>query len=231
MNAPYRPCAAPAESSAPAFLLRTGERPGRFLTPPVLSGAGAGDPAWRVMDTPHHLCTASSESSSPAFLLRTGERPGHFLTPSVLSGAGAGGPAWRAMDTPYYPCTASSESITSVFFFGREESGRLLWGTALSQGVLRDVPQYVIYSPARQRAKNRQPLTHSGKQGLPVFVLGFLPHRGRGIGGLSPGWPGASCSGTERCSGRYSSLSRRIQPRGSCAPADRCPASGGFPPG
>ena len=132
---------------------------------------------------------------------------------------------------PASPMCPPTESSASVFPFGREEGGRLLWGTALSQGVLRDVPQYVIYSPARQRAKNRQPLTHSGKQGLPVFVLGFLPHRGRGIGGLSPDWPGASCSDTGRCSGRCSSLSRRIQPRGSCAPADRCPASGGFPPG
>lgn len=160
-----------------------------------------------------------------------GGRPGRFLTPSVLSGAGAGGPACRVMNASYRPCAAPAESSAPAFFSGREESGRLLWGTALSQGVLRGAPQYVIYSPARQRAKNRQPLTHSGKQGLPVFVLGFLPHRGRGIGGLSPGWPGASCSGTERCSGRCSSLSRRIQPRGSCAPADRCPASGGFSPG
>lgn len=88
------------------------------------------------------------------------------------------------MNTLYHSCTVPTESSALALPAGREESGRLLWGTALSQGVLRDVPQYVIYSPARQRAKNRQPLTHSGKQGLPVFVLGFLPHRGRGIGGL-----------------------------------------------
>ena len=110
--------------------------------------------------------------------------------------------------------------------------GHLLWGTALFRGILRGAPQYVIYSPARQRAKNRQPLTHSGKQGLPVFVLGFLPHRGRGIGGLSPGWPGASCSDTGSCSVRYKPVHRHLSPpRESCAPADRCPASGGFPPG
>ena len=179
------------------------------------------------------ILPAPTEFSAPAFLLRTGGRPGHFLTPSVLSDAGAGGPAWRVMNAPYHLCAAPAESSAPAFPSGREESGRLFWGAALSRAgtFSRGAPQYVIYSPARQRAKNRQPLTHSGKQGLPVFVLGFLPHRGRGIGGLSPGWPGASCSGTGRCSGRCSSLSRRIQPRGSCAPADRCPASGGFPPG
>ncbi len=201
------------------------------MAPPVLSGAGAGGPARRVMNASYRPCAAPAESSAPAFLLRTGGRSGRFLTPSVLSGAGVRQPGMAGYEHPASPMCPPTESSASVFFSGREESGRLLWGTALSQGVLRDVPQYVICSPARQRAKNRQPLTHSGKQGLPVFVLGFLPHRGRGIGGLSPGWPGASCSGTGRCSGRCSSLSRRIQPRGSCAPADRCPASGGFPPG
>ena len=75
--------------------------------------------------------------------------------PPVLSGAEAGGPARRVMDTPHHLCTASSESITPVFFSGREESGRLFWGAALSRtGTFsRGVPQYVIYSPARQRAK------------------------------------------------------------------------------
>ena len=184
------------------------------------------------MNTPYHLC-AAQPNPTPWVSPRTGGRPGRFLTPSVLRGAGAGGPAWRVMNTPYHLCAASAESSAPAFPYGREESGRLFWGAALSRAgtFSRGAPQYVIYSPARQRAKNRQPLTHSGKQGLPVFVLGFLPHRGRGIGGLSPGWPGASCPDTGRCSGRCSSLSRRIQPRGSGAPADRCPASGGSPPG
>ena len=203
------------------------------MTPPVLRGAGAGGPAWRVMNTPYHLCAASAESSAPAFLLRTGGRPGRFLTPPVSSGARGRQPGMAGYEHPISPVCRPSRIQHPGFPLGREESGRLFWGAALSRAgtFSRGAPQYVIYSPARQRAKNRQPLTHSGKQGLPVFVLGFLPHRGRGIGGLSPDWPGASCSGTGRCSGRCSSLSRRIQPRGSGAPADRCPASGGFPPG
>ena len=166
--------------------------------------------------------------------LRTGGRPGRFLMPPVLGDAGADSPARRVMDTPHHLCTAPTESSAPAFPSGREESGRLFWGVALSRArtFSRGTPQYVIYSPARQRAKNRQPLTHSGKQGLPVFVLGFLPHRGRGIGGLSPGWPGASCSDTGSCSARYKPVHRHLfPPRESCAPADQCPASGGFPPG
>lgn len=125
-----------------------------------------------------------SRIQCPGFSLRTGGRSGRFLTPSVLRGAGADSPVRRVMDTPHHPCAPPTESSALALPAGREESGRLLWGTALSQGVLRDVPQYVIYSPARQRAKNRQPLLPAMGQGLPVFVLGFLPHRGRGIGGL-----------------------------------------------
>lgn len=201
------------------------------MTPSVLSGAGADSPAWRVMNTPYHLCAAPAESSASAF--PSGREGGRGVFDAVGSQrCGGRRPGMAGHGYPASPMCPPTESSAPVFFSGREESGRLLWGTALSQGVLRDVPQYVIYSPARQRAKNRQPLTHSGKQGLPVFVLGFLPHRGRGIGGLSPGWPGASCSDTGRCSVRYKPVHRHLfPPRGSCAPADRCPASGGFPPG
>lgn len=53
------------------FSLRTEGRSGRFLTPPVLSGARADSPAWRVMDTPHHPC-APNRIQRLGFSLRTG---------------------------------------------------------------------------------------------------------------------------------------------------------------
>lgn len=161
-----------------------------------------------------------------------GGRPGRFLTPPVLRGAGAGGPARRVMDTPYHLC-APQPNPAPRFSSPDERKAGACSGALICPGTFcRSAPQYVVYALSQLRAKNRQPLTHSGKQGLPVFVLGFLPHRGRGIGGLSPGWPGASCSDTGSCSVRYKPVHRHLSPpRGSCAPADRCPASGGFPPG
>ena len=229
MNAPHHPCCRSNRIQRPGFPLRTGGRPGRFLTPPVLGDAGAGG-----LGTP--CITRVLSQPNPAFRLFPPDRreAGAFFDAAGSQRCGADSPARRVMDTPHHLCTAPSESITPVFFSGREESGRLFWGAALPRAgtFSRGVPQYVIYSPARQRAKNRQPLTHSGKQGLPAFVLGFLPHRGRGIGGLSPGWPGASCSDTGSCSVRYKPVHRHLTPpRESCAPADRCPANGGFPPG
>lgn len=176
----------PTESSAPVFP-SDGREAGAFFDAVGSQQCGAGGPARRVMDTPYYPCTVPTESSAPAFLLRTGGRPGRFV-----------------LECRSVPC------------------GDIQPGHAAVCDIL----------PGPAESKNRQPLLPAMGQGLPVFVLGFLPHRGRGIGGLSPGWPGASCPDTGRCSGRYrAARPNQFPPRGSGAPADRCPASGGFPPG
>ncbi len=64
---PVSPVYRPNRIQRPGFSFRTGGRPGRFLTPPVLGDAEADTLAWRVMDTPYRPCTAPTESSASVF--------------------------------------------------------------------------------------------------------------------------------------------------------------------
>ena len=185
------------------------------------------------MNAPHHLCIAPSESSAPVFP-PDGREAGALFDAAGSQRCGGRQPGMAGYGHPASPMCPPTESSAPVFPSDGREAGALVLGCcSVSCGDIQPGRAAVCdILPGPAESKNRQPLTHSGKQGLPAFVLGFLPHRGRGIGGLSPGWPGASCSDTGSCSVRYKPVHRHLfPPRGSCVPADRCPASGGFPPG
>ena len=143
---------------APRLFPPDGRKAGAFFDAAGSQRCGGRQPGMAGYERPVSPVYCPNRIQRSGSSLRTGGRPGRFWHCRFWR-YGADSPAWRVMDTPHHPCALQPNPAPRFFLRTGGRPGRLFWGVALSRAgtFSRGAPQYVIYSPARQRAKTGSP--------------------------------------------------------------------------